>query len=179
MSYNYPIPLSVALGFVVMVSALAAVAMIVLGFGLFCLAVILTLATLMPYFSVGVQTALMRAWQMSCGYVAGMITHYFKRTRWFGHTKSSTTAAVACGLAMWIAVLGALAFPTYWRISIAMLLALPIPFLAAAWFKRGRRAHRHTFRFACAFFEPAAILVAQQIGSKLIDLGLDTLRAVL
>jgi hypothetical protein len=50
-------------------SLIAAVAMLMLRFGLSCLAVVLTLATLWPYLSLGFRLAVLRAWGQLRDYI--------------------------------------------------------------------------------------------------------------
>jgi hypothetical protein len=158
---------------------IAAVAMIVLGFGLFCLAVLLTLATLWPYLSLGIRLAVLRAWAQLSDYIGETGRKYFDRIKWFGHTKQSTKVAVICSLAMWFGVAVAFAFPAYWRVSVAVLLVLPALFFALGWYLGGRQAPAHSFRFTCSFFEPAIALAVPLLAGKLMDIGLQALKAAL
>jgi hypothetical protein len=153
----------------------AAVAMIVLGFGLFCLAAILTLATLWPYLSLAFRLAVLRTLAQLRLHLRETAIRHFYRIRRYGHTHWSAWIAVVCSVVIWLGIVVAFSFVTHWRTSIVILALLPLVFFAAGWRFKGEKAPKHKFRFACAFFEPAAALAVPTLTSKLIDLGLSVL----
>src|SRR5262245_55303126 len=152
---------------------------IALGVGLVCATVGLTVAVLWRYLDLGFRLAVLRAWRRLLNYIITTAGMYFRRLMRYGHTKPSTTIAVVFSLVIWIAIAVSLAFAAYWRISVIVLMALPVAFLLAGWWTRGPAATRHKFDFACSFFEPAAALVVPSLGSKVIDLVLDALKSAL
>jgi hypothetical protein len=155
---------------------LAALALMVLGFGLFCLAALLTFVTLWPYFTLGFRIAVLHTWWRVRKYIADTARTYFRRLMRYGHTLASTTIAVIFSLVIWLAAAASFTFPAYWRLSLFAVIILPAAFLLAAWWTRGPAAIRHRFDFACTFFEPAIALVLPSMGNKLIDMVLQTLR---
>jgi hypothetical protein len=137
-----------------------------------------------PLLAVGTILTIALGVGLSCGAVALTVAVLWKecwarfwvrRLQWFGHTKLSTTVAVAISLALWVGIVAAFTLPSYWRVSLVVLLATPAAFFAVGWYFGGPKMANHRARFACSFFEPAFALVAPSLGSKLIDAMLRTL----
>jgi hypothetical protein len=133
--------------------SISAIAMMALGFGLLCLAMLLTLATLWRYLSLGFRLGLLHAGDRLRKYIVATIRMYFRRLMRYGHTILSTTIAVIFSLVIWVTLAASFTFTAYWRFSIAVLTTLPVAFLLAAWWVRGPAAVRHRFDFACTFFD--------------------------
>jgi hypothetical protein len=104
---------------------------------------------------------------------------YFRRLKWVGHTKLSTTTAVAFSLVFSFGIAAAFTFPAYWRVSLVGLLILPALFLAIGWCVGGEKVPNHRVRFACSFFEPTFALLVPSLGNKLMEAGLQALKAAI
>ena len=106
--------------------------MLALSTTLFCLAVVLTIATLWPILSQGFRRAVLLVWKRLRDYVVVTARTYFRRLMRYGHTIPSTTIAVVFSLVIWFAVAASLTFTAYWQISVVVLIVLPTTFTMAS-----------------------------------------------
>jgi hypothetical protein len=78
-----------------LIGSIGTILMIALAFGLVCLAAGLTVAVIWHHLGLGFRFAVLRAWVQIRSHVAGTARLYYRRIKWYGHTRPSTWIAVA------------------------------------------------------------------------------------